>query len=255
MSKKPAWYDMERVSPDRWTFPWVRHQHWTRYRWASQFVRGARVIDAACGHGYGSDILAEGGARQADGFDLSAEVVEQAREDYRRRGALSFHVADVRQLPLPDHSCDVYVSFETIEHVADDRAMVAEAARVLRPDGKFVCSAPNRDLFDPGTSLTDVPRNPFHVRGYVQEEFRGLLAPFFSTIEWFGQSWYGNWYCRRLAALGRRRPKLAATLHQAREVCGVVSRGAAAHTPRPVRNGRTPEIWIAVCTARQARSP
>ncbi len=147
----------------------------------------------------------------------------------------------------------MYVSFETIEHIADDRAFVAEAARVVRPGGKIICSTPNRDLFDPGTTLADVPHNPFHVRGYVREEFGDLLAPFFPAIEWFGQSWYGDSYCRRLATLGRRHPKLAAMLHQGREVCGVASRGAAAHTPRPMRAGQTPEIWIAVCTAGQAK--
>jgi hypothetical protein len=127
--------------------------------------------------------------------------------------------------------------------------MLAEVARVVRPGGKFICSTPNRDLFDPGTTLTDVPQNPFHVRSYVREEFGDLLASFCPTIEWFGQSWYKNSYCRRLTTLGRKHPKLAATLHQAREVCGVASRGSAAHTPQPVRPGHTPEIWIAVCTA------
>ncbi|MGW8256976.1 MAG: class I SAM-dependent methyltransferase [Thermoguttaceae bacterium] len=250
--KKPAWYDMERLAPNQWTFPWVRHQHWTRYHWACQFVQGASVIGAACGHGYGSIILAKGGAQKVQGFDICEEVVEQTQQTYRHQLEASFHVADVRQLSVSDNSCDVYISFETIEHIADDFAFLAEAARVIRPGGKFICSTPNRDLFDPGTSLTDAPHNPFHIRGYVQEEFHNLLASFFPKIDWFGQSWYSDSYCRRLTTLGRRHPKIATMVHQLRELCGVASRGAAAHTPQPIQAGQIPEIWIAVCTADQS---
>lgn len=192
-------------------------------------------------------LVSDGGALQVDGFDLCAELVADMGQTYRHCPQLRFEAADVTQLPVPDHSCDVYVSFETVEHVQDDRAFVAEAARVVRSGGTFLCSTPNRDLYDPGTSIHDLPHNPYHVRQYVFEEFRDLLAAFFPTIEWFGQTFYPASYSRRLATLGRKSPKLGVMVHRFRELCGMFARRVH-HYPQPVPPGTVPEIWIAKCT-------
>ena len=71
----------ERFYPDDFMPPWVRYQHLERYRWAAKFVAGKRVLDVACGTGYGTAILANAGATQVDGFDCSPEAVAFARKD------------------------------------------------------------------------------------------------------------------------------------------------------------------------------
>jgi SAM-dependent methyltransferase len=231
-----------------WSPPWVRHQHLTRYKWAARFATGAEVIDGACGSGYGSVMLRRGGAAAVDGFDLDPDAVRQAAARAVGLTGVTFREADVANLPLPAAGRDLYVSFETIEHLPDDAAYLDEAARVLRPGGRFVCSTPNRDLFDPGTSLADAPASPFHVREYTFAEFRDLLAPRFRSIEWFGQSWYRPGYVRALGSVGRRHPRLAVRLHQARKLAGSPWESSAAHGPAPLRPSREPEIYIAVCT-------
>jgi SAM-dependent methyltransferase len=232
-----------------WTAPWVRHQHLTRYRWAARYAAGCAVVDAACGSGYGSVLLRGGGAASVDGFDIDPEAVRIATARAAGLDGVTFREGDATRLPLPAHSRDLYVSFETIEHLADDRAFVDEAVRVLRPGGRFVCSTPNRNLLDPGTGLDDAPASRFHVREYTFKEFRDLLAPRFRTIEWYGQSWYRTPYVRALDAVGRSFPRLAVRLHQARKLVGSPWESSARHYPTPMDPRRQAEILIAVCTA------
>ena len=72
------------------------------------------MLDAACGEGYGTDLLAAAGARSAVGVDLDERTVAHARAKYP---AAEFVEGDVRQLPFEDGAFDLVVSFETIEHV------------------------------------------------------------------------------------------------------------------------------------------
>ena len=109
----------ERFYPDGFMPPWVRYQHLERYRWAAKLVAGKRVLDVACGTGYGTALLANAGAAQVDGFDCSPEAVAFAKQTWALPN-ISFGVAITDRLPVADGSYDCYVSFETIEHVEDD---------------------------------------------------------------------------------------------------------------------------------------
>src|SRR5512132_1392768 len=91
----------------------IAYEHWHRYAFARRFVAGRRVLDAACGEGYGSALLAQT-ASAVVGLDIDAGVVAAAREAYAQRTNLRFDVASVTLLPLADRSIDVVVSFETI---------------------------------------------------------------------------------------------------------------------------------------------
>ena len=154
-----------------------------RYRWAAERARGKRVLDLACGSGYGSAILRAGGARWVASADRAEEAFREAAQAGSRAGALRGTLADAARLPFRDASLDLYVSFETIEHVADDRAVVREARRVLAPGGVFVCSTPEREVISPGRTLADRPDNPYHEREYSRREFEALLRPEFDAIE------------------------------------------------------------------------
>ena len=168
----------ERFYPDGFMPPWVRYQHLERYRWAAKFVAGKRVLDVACGTGYGTALLAKAGAAQVDGFDCSPEAVAFAKKTWALPN-ISFGVAITDRLPVPDGSYDCYVSFETIEHVEDDDALLTEATRVLRPGGSLLVSTPNRELLDPGISIDDRPFNRFHIREYCRDEFEREVAAAF----------------------------------------------------------------------------
>jgi SAM-dependent methyltransferase len=75
------------------------------------------------------------------------------------------------------------VSFETLEHVPDARAMVLEIRRVLKPGGRLVLSTPNR-AFGPSERHTN---NPFHVKEFTAAELHDLLAEAFTEVQLYGQ--------------------------------------------------------------------
>lgn len=184
---------------------WVRHEHLARYHFASRFVTGKIVVDCACGDGAGSQLFAEAGAARVHAFDVCPEAVEHSART-RPHERLEFAAGNAASLPLPDAAADVYISLETIEHVLEDRAVLREATRVLRPDGVFICSTPNRVVYNPGKSLSSRPWNPFHVREYSQQEFAELLGEFFGQVELFGQNPRWRPVTRFLEGLGRVLP-------------------------------------------------
>lgn len=238
---------MEHLSLNRWASPWLRNQHLARYRWASSFARAGRVIDAACGSGYGARILIENGAHLVDGIDKSIEAIEEARQG--ADGGLHFFVADATELPLPESAYDVYVSFETIEHVDDDRALVAEARRVLKSDGLFICSTPNRLVVSPGHDFSARPANPYHVREYVVSELESILRTHFCSVDLFCQTSFPFVYIGCLNRIGRSFPKLATRIHQMRKVLRVPWETADRYDPAQMSQVGVPEVLIAVCRA------
>jgi len=168
-------------------------EHVARYRFAKDFVNGKRVLDIACGDGYGAAALAKAGAASVAGVDISSEACEQARRKY----GLDTRVGDAQAIPLPDQSIDVVVSFETIEHVDDPAVFLRECARVLVPEGLLIVSTPNRPVYS-----GDGRRNPFHQLEFDENEFVNLLRVRFRLIRLYTQfpqsaAW---WSLRSMAA-------------------------------------------------------
>lgn len=138
--------------------------HVKRYEFAARFVAGKRVLDLACGAGYGSAVLQEAGASQVIGVDLSADCVRYARERYGRPG-IEFMAGNGMTF-APAGGCDVIVSLETIEHVPDARGFVQHLTSLLAPGGILIGSVPT-------TLSTDV--NPYHLHDFTPREFRKLF--------------------------------------------------------------------------------
>lgn len=238
---------LERINNRNWLPPWVRHQHEARYDWAAEWVRSAVVIDVACGTGYGAQRLVQQGALSVRGFDISQHAIDQARSG-NALPTVSFEVGDATRLPIPKNSVDIYLSFETIEHLTDDNAYLVEAQRVLKPDGWFLCSTPNRLLTNPGTTLQSRPFNPHHVREYCVNEFRERCLSHFSRVSLYGQSWYGSSYAELLARTAHAHPMLAVRVHQLRKMAGIFYETRKRHWPQLVTAARgVPEILIAAC--------
>jgi len=159
----------------------IWYEHWHRYAFVAAIVRGLRVLDAACGEGYGSFMLAHA-ARQVTGIDISADAVAHARERYPL-GNLGFVHGSVTALPLPDACIDVVVSFETIEHLSPQREMLAEFRRVLTPSGVLVISSPNRPVYNEAGQV----ENQYHVQELDRAELKALLDPAFPQQSWHAQ--------------------------------------------------------------------
>ena len=159
----------------------IAYEHWHRYAWASTLLGGQRVLDAACGEGYGSHLLSAH-AEHVIGVDLSPEAITHARARYASRN-LEFHQGDVTRLDLADDSVDVVVSFETLEHLEAQDQMLAEFRRVLRPDGCLLISSPDRKTYSDETGY----QNPYHVKELYRDQFEALLGRHFPAFRLFGQ--------------------------------------------------------------------
>lgn len=101
-------------------------------------LAGLRVLDAGCGIGMYMQAFIRRGAHA---FGVEIELERAARA---RGAGLSVVAGSVEKLPFADDSFDCVFSHEVVEHVADDRAAILEAARILRPGGRLVLFAPNR---------------------------------------------------------------------------------------------------------------
>ncbi|HYY87333.1 MAG TPA: class I SAM-dependent methyltransferase, partial [Chloroflexota bacterium] len=155
-------------------------EHRSRYRFVSQLAsRGSRVLDVACGSGFGLQMLLRAGACPI-GIDLDVSALAEARAVAPAAAVVR---AEAARLPLPTASIDLVASFETIEHVSDAAALAAELRRVLRPGGWLVLSTPNR-AFGPPERLAS---NPYHVREFSGEELLDLLRQHFEEVRLHGQ--------------------------------------------------------------------
>lgn len=151
-------------------------EHLHRYALACGLADDRHVVDVASGEGYGSMLLASRAAGVV-GVDVDATAVAHATAKYVRDN-LRFVRAAATALPLADASVDLAVSFETIEHLQDHDAMLAEIRRVMRPDGVLVMSSPDRRFYSEATGHV----NPFHVRELDAAEFIALVRRFFRHV-------------------------------------------------------------------------
>jgi SAM-dependent methyltransferase len=132
------------------------------YEWAAQWARGASVLDAGCGLGYGLEML-ERVSPDVRGQDMDPRL----RSDRVHIGPLS---------DVPSKSVDLVISIDVIEHVEDDGGFVAELARIAR--ARVVMSTPN---WTAGRCIW-----PYHVREYTPSQLRSLCEPFGKTRMWKG---------------------------------------------------------------------
>lgn len=159
------------------------YEHWHRYLLARDYAAGKRVLDVASGEGYGSHLLA-GIAESVVGVDLSADAVAHATQKYAKEN-LQYIAASCTKIPLPDASFDFIVSFETIEHIdeAAQHAFLREVNRLLKPDGVFLISSPNR----PEYSERSAYKNDYHVKELDQDELRQQLQVYWPNLYWAAQ--------------------------------------------------------------------
>ncbi len=171
----------------------IAYEHWHRYAFARRFVEGRRVLDAACGEGYGTALLGAAAA-SVTGVDIDMASIDRARTTYADGNRIRFIASSCTGLPLPNASIDVVVSFETIEHLdaADQLAMLIEFARVLTPEGLLVISSPNKRLYSDERSYA----NEYHLHELYRDDLARLLARRFPAQRWHHQRlgyWSGIW--------------------------------------------------------------
>jgi ubiquinone/menaquinone biosynthesis C-methylase UbiE len=154
-------------------------EHVYRYAFACRFVPGKRVLDIACGEGYGAAAFQKAGAAHVIGVDVSESTCSHARNKY----LLDARPGTAERIPLPDNSVEIVVSFETIEHVPDPHCFLDECVRVLAPGGRLVISTPNKEIYAGRLGA----RNQYHCSEMTDEEFASALRARFYDIHFYTQ--------------------------------------------------------------------
>lgn len=170
----------ERFTPECVREIW--YEHWHRYAFAREFAHGKRVLDAACGEGYGSALLA-GPAASVLGVDIADNAIAHARARYGVQTNLAFQRGDCTALEVAAGSFDLITSFETLEHVQAQENLIAGFARALAPDGVLLVSSPDKHTYSDISGF----RNEFHVRELYRDELLALLRPHFPHVRLYGQ--------------------------------------------------------------------
>lgn len=174
----------ERIVPGGsiWRENVANHMH--RYRYACRFVSGMRVLDAACGVGYGSQMLLRAGANEVVGVDVADDALEIARSQFAIPG-VRFVRDDCEVLGSVQGPFDLITAFECMEHFHEPRRFLGRACSLLRGSGVLVCSTPNPRFT--GRGRNGRPGNPFHVHEPTLEELRELLQEHFDDVLIAGQ--------------------------------------------------------------------
>jgi 2-polyprenyl-3-methyl-5-hydroxy-6-metoxy-1,4-benzoquinol methylase len=166
----------ERTLPDVPAENYWFRRHLAVYEWVAERCAGLRVVDMACGEGYGADVLARR-ARHVTGVDANPEAFEHARAKYTRPG-VRFERAPIESYA---EECDAIVFLQTVEHVEDPEA-VMRRFREMAPT-VFVSTPNVLTLAPPGAEKSD---NPWHLREYRAEEFRSLCLRVTPAVELLG---------------------------------------------------------------------
>ena len=178
----------ERTLPDVPAENYWFRRHLAVYEWIAARVAGLRVLDMACGEGYGSAVLAAS-ATSVIGVDGNPDAHEHARLRYRAPN-LRFERALVETFNAP---ADAVVFLQTIEHLREPERALEHFRSLAGPHGHVFVSTPNVLTLAPrGAARSD---NPWHVREYRAWEFAALCRECFASVEL-----YGLFHARKLRA-------------------------------------------------------
>lgn len=139
------------------------------------------VLEVGCGEGYGSSLISRY-ASKIIGLDVDDSVITYASKKYGSENCF-FEVYDGLKIPYEKDTFDVIVSFQVIEHIKDDINYLSEIYRVLKKNGIFILSTPNKTH---RLKPNQKPWNRFHIREYNPQEIENLLKNKFFDVKVWG---------------------------------------------------------------------
>lgn len=202
--EKPNFEHVERVEPGTLSFEMYGGDHLQRYKFFEPYYKNKKVLDAACGAGYGSQIILDFGAQEVVGIDIDKKIILKNKHLYPSVCFYELNCLDIDKL---NKQFDTIVSFETIEHLDDIDTFFQKVDSVLSDNGYFICSTPNVNRFSKYLPNTNNKNNPYHIHELTFDEFVQLTGKYFHIEKIYHQSETVE-FMRYL--------KLASDLHQLR---------------------------------------
>ena len=165
----------ERYVPGTWS-KLAEYEHVPRYLFAQKLASGSRVLDFACGSGYGASLLARA-AQCVLAVDIDDSALAWARSFHSSKNLKFQKCSDLGE-SLPDHSFDMITCFELIEHLSetDQKKALENFSRLITPQGRLLISTPN-----PAVTV-NYGANPYHLRELTEDEFKALLSASFRHV-------------------------------------------------------------------------
>jgi SAM-dependent methyltransferase len=161
-------------------FEYDESRHLAAYRYARTLAQGKRVLDAGCGEGFGTRVLAEV-ADSVLGVDYAVDAIEICRQRWHEPN-LRFRLGDFTAEDGLDESFDLVCNFQVLEHMEDEIGFLRRLRALLAPAGTLLLTTPN--------VLKSFSENPYHLREYRAEELRLLLEKVFDNVTLLGM--HGN---------------------------------------------------------------
>jgi len=154
--------------------------HIARYEFIKNMVANKVVLDAGCGNGYGTYMLAKV-VQKIIGVDIASEAIAYAKKNFVAQN-LNFIQMDCQNLKFDDSSFDMVCSFDVIEHIENYQSYLSGLNRILRKSGILAISTPNNK------NNQHPPANPFHKKEFAYQEFKLLLNKYFNVIDFYGET-------------------------------------------------------------------
>lgn len=156
------------------------NEHLARYIFALPYCVNKKVLDAACGTGYGSYILSSV-ATDVQGVDVDRKTIEYANLNFKSFFSyINFNICDFERDFFSSFSdskkYDVIISFETIEHLENPEFFLSNIQKSLSPGGKFIFSIPRMSFVK------------FHKNVYNLKDAQELIYKFFPNCKWYSQN-------------------------------------------------------------------
>lgn len=153
--------------------------HLATYNFSLDFIINKNVLDFGCGSGYGSKIMSEK-ALSVTGVDISNEAIEYANNNYSSKNLTFLNISQINGVEF-HNKFDVITSFQVIEHVFNEKKHIQTILQLLKPNGIFIVSTPNKDIRL--YKNMQKPWNIFHVKEYNERDLIKLMKQYFSDLE------------------------------------------------------------------------
>jgi SAM-dependent methyltransferase len=178
---------IERIVPETEEWEAYYANHISRYAFAKSSITSLeplKILDAACGVGYGSHYLSSNSIWDIKAIDRSKEALKIAEKNFKGQN-ISFMEDDCHTLAKVSTFApfDVIVSFETLEHLPKPASFIKNCFTNLKSGGRLIISTPNQIVSSPNELSWE-----FHEKEYTPIELHELLAEEgFSNIIIYGQ--------------------------------------------------------------------